>query len=365
FILYFLTLLNEMAAQNDFTNLFQQKNNSECLLFRQMVDVRKLLSKPESFSTYSLTVFNFYSLSQLHLECFAFENFFLLGIDLVPKKPIVLENSDKLAFNFLIANDSQFTINFVNFKGIDVNFNMFKSMPIFYQNSIVFKYSQFFLYNNRKKVEFCNKVLPLFRNIQSLYFSNTVKYSQFICPLLFNDTHFDYLIFDGIFDTFIRKNILGFLNLNISCTKSQNVFALISDDTTWLINIGNRFKIELGFLEDYSFPDQDLCVFKSFKSYIEIAIFRMETACTCTIIYLWSQSSSIKFLPSKCSDFKQECNFTQLVLACDSDKSLKIEYKEDQIFKLCEFSAIANFWSTGFSHKWFEHISSNQWKQNK
>lgn len=147
-----------MTEDYDFENFFKKNNGTECFDFKRMVDLKKLPLRSQPLSTFSATISNFYSFSQLNLDCFAYEKFFILNIDLIPKKLIVLENIEKLAFKFLVANDSQLSISFVFFKGIDVNFNLFKSKSLYYQNLLIFKYFQLIVYNNGTKVKFCDKI---------------------------------------------------------------------------------------------------------------------------------------------------------------------------------------------------------------
>lgn len=382
FIFLFINFF--IHGMEDFSVIFGKNNDLKCIGFKKMVNFRQYMLVSNNFPFFSLLFHNFYSFEQLYFDCLANKRFYLLDITFIPNKKIVLKNNNRQTIKFYVANGSQLSIHFVHINGIDLNFNMFKIELVSKDNSIIFSFSNFYLFNNGSKINFCdaNFSQTPFQNVQFLYFSSSVKYSEYTCPLIFNNTKLDSVIFDGLCETFLRINKLSFFsNLNVSFTAKiesalfilynfrlqknlineyifdntsfirlegtlksldiepfvelhnlkllqiflKNLNVLISNNSTWLNKIVGNFKTEFSFMNNYLFPDEDLCIFKAFKNTINVV--KSDEICSCTIIYLWSETKSIKNLPENCQIVQQKCNFTQLLSNCQ--KPVTSKYKED------------------------------------
>ena len=117
-----------------------------------------------------------------------------------------------------------------NIKGIDINYNM----KVFIQTIIEIQFfdSRFEFYSNGKLIRSCeditSDVYPFFRNVWSngtaLKFK-TVRFTTRTCPLIFNSNVINEISFNYLIDTFYKRNILEFHDLN----KSININSSIVD----------------------------------------------------------------------------------------------------------------------------------------
>lgn len=67
--------------------------------------------------------------------------------------------------------------------------------------------------------------------------SNIVKYSSKMCPLIFKNSRLSIVAFRGISDSFLKRNLLNFLNLNLNHSKKLNC--------TIKVLFLNLYKVEL------------------------------------------------------------------------------------------------------------------------
>ncbi|RMZ98395.1 hypothetical protein BpHYR1_027021 [Brachionus plicatilis] len=178
-----------------------------------------------------------------------------------------------------------------------------------------------------------------FGNISLLFFTFSTKYNLKTCPQVFKNAKLNRLIFHGISESFLKKNMLGFKQVNqtvsneiermeIDCFRAQITRSqlnpemlkngsvnLLSDDVfkyltnlslislkienfrhfsshgfKWFSNIQPNVHLHLFiyFEERYHFPDQDICLFKNFVAKHDNLIFLTDSVpkCSCTLLWI-------------------------------------------------------------------------------
>lgn len=152
--------------------------------------------------------------NQFNLSCFSKTNPAYEATKLIirPGKKLILDSSFKIeqTKNLKLKFSKQLTIYFVDIKGFNIQSVLFDSNRKY---SLEFYYSNFDFYLKNSLYLNCNNsdFLSFFKNIYYLKFAFSVKYTPNICPYLFKNSSLDIIEFYGLSNTFIKKNILGFI----------------------------------------------------------------------------------------------------------------------------------------------------------
>ncbi|CAF1052723.1 unnamed protein product, partial [Brachionus calyciflorus] len=80
----------------------------------------------------------------------------------------------------------------------------------------------------------------IFKNVEIVLFSNTVKFSTSTCPLIFKDVNLNELQFFGFVNVFIYNNQIGFSNVNQSFNSSIKQIFVLSYKTKLGIDFFNK-----------------------------------------------------------------------------------------------------------------------------
>ncbi|RNA27263.1 hypothetical protein BpHYR1_036906 [Brachionus plicatilis] len=299
---------------------------------------------------------NFRSFDQIRFECFDSSNF-TYNIFFVPKKSLVLDSSLKFNLNepfkpeFNLLPD-EIKISFYNLKGFDHTGDTFGRLLNFYDEiTISLFYSNFKIYTHGSLAKDCSKAdhpnFTYFPNVTYLFFTFSNKYHPNTCPQVFKFVNMKKLTFHGISDSFLKKNMLGFLqvnstipneidSINIGCyragiqktllmpqmlqsLKIVEIFGsvdFIGDDAFkhltslslislkvdnfryfctkgfgWLSNVKANVHLYLNFDNDeqFVFADTDICLFKDFlvKDHNLVYITDMASECSCTLMWIY------------------------------------------------------------------------------
>ncbi|CAF0705403.1 unnamed protein product [Brachionus calyciflorus] len=320
----------------------------------------------------NINIENFKNLSEIKLNCVHMTNcdYTDMSFKFIPKHSLVLSND--LSFNFNNPEDLFWnyfsTFIFYNIRSIDKNlkiFDKFKNQP-----EIRIAYSKLKLSSNKCTL---SQSFTLFRNCYSIRFEK-VKYVSSICPLIFHNKSFTFIKFESISDTLIFNNKINFIDLNTSIeTRIDQVFLrghLISisnnsfntnifrrtnflfilgkikkfdwsvilqlnnlnmltlsnnDLHTFLYNNYKWFevldksrinKIEIWFIneDNYTFPNQDFCIFYKFSKFklIKFEYNLISKICNCVTFWIakglcsesFSQNCSYEKMSNNCQNFQ-------------------------------------------------------------
>lgn len=299
---------------------------------------------------------NFWSFDQIKFECFDSSEI-SYNIYFVPKRQLVLDSSLKFNFNEPHKKKHEILseliyIYFYNLKGYGHIDQSFSNILNYYDQIKVYMfYSNLKIYINDTKLENCSVIeklnLNYFKNISYLFFTFSTKYNLNTCPQVFKDVKLNQLIFHGISESFLKKNMLGFKEFNetisneieqmkINCFRSKITKSLLNPnmlkslnyiyiagsinfiDDDVLNNLTNLrlislnmdnfrqfsskgFKwfsnfqpnVHLNLIIDYDehfvFDDQDICFFKDFVANHKNLIYITDLIqnCSCTLVWIY------------------------------------------------------------------------------
>lgn len=288
------------------------------------------------------------NLTQLNLQLFAYK------INLIANKKLALDDS----IEFLTSNKSSnksIDLLFLNIKDIYFRskflYDLQKKISI---SNINFFYSDFDVIANgsTRCLEVDDEYLNFFGCLESLGFAYTVRYFEKTCPLIFSNCELDLVEFNGMSDTFLKRNKLGFLPSKRTINSSiqsmlVNAYKIDLDESLLdanvfektvqielkgrigkinfaqlknlitininvnnleefffnnknLVNHGNNFKILNIINKQYKFPDYDFCYFKSvyYINSIQLNILGSVQNCTCTLVLFFLSPDRIGDLTS-------------------------------------------------------------------
>lgn len=339
----------------------------------------------EDLTATKVDFLKFESFDQVNPSCFRDAKIYIMNLNFRPKRKLFLPSN----FNFQIENVNEYkfkynnylTINFLDILGFSLNSNLFIS-------SKTITLALGFFYTNLAIKDKClESKNGLFKNGLDLKFAYTVRYSTQTCPFLFKNSNISTLYFYGLTNTFIRKNILEFLNLNITSLNStilnfeahfyqgvlnKNFFdKSVYENTLSISLIGSIKNIEnfsLSFLKNvqelnldlgnfaylaysgsrlfnsinatvylldkvqnskYSYPTEDFCFFKDL--YLKNVCILNENIenCSCTLQWILkdSKDTDCSFIIKK-ECYLTDCNFTQNIRLCNE---LNFNYKFNNI----------------------------------
>ena len=315
---------------------------------------------------------------------------------LIPNEKFILNDSIK----FLTSNNQSMIIielQFIDLKAIDLTSKVLINLQNkFFKSKISFFYSQFKIITNRSVL--CREIdktdVSFFGSLESIEFAYTVLYFKNTCPFIFSNCKVELIKLNGLSDTYLKRNMLGFLSSNKSINSiidtviidgyridldeiflDKNVFenvnrlelrGQIKRITIFqmkslesinlfitnflefffinqnLVKNGDKFKKFNFYLSNYQFPDTDFCFFKNFIHNISYkGVFPIN--CSCTAIFLFfkideNTSLSKNYISDICQNLSwkiEECQKKYLnycILSNISIKSSQIFSNEDFIY---------------------------------
>lgn len=308
-------------------------------------------------------------------------------------------------------------LKFFNLKGLDLNARIFGKISKYSKKvEIDFFDSKFDIYpcsfdSLKNKTDF-----GLFKNIYEIKLAYSVKYSSNTCPLVFANANLEYISINGVSCSFVKINMLGFkdlsqnLDLNSSIKRLElqiysektlsnslldgHVFKNLrnllirgyvrSFEALLFRNLENietiEFRLEnfqhsiyhssnlieglrvkndnyivLKFtvLDDYTFPDEDICLFKDYPKIKQVYLTLLILSrfnCSCTIAWLLDLKNKNETL-NKYIDLHSGA---YLFPICFGPKSYGFNYNE------CNFKYMLNNCNKSeFSRKNVEKIKTN------
>ncbi|CAF0969676.1 unnamed protein product [Brachionus calyciflorus] len=288
---------------------------------------------------------NVKNISEIIPECIEKKDRFPNTINFIPNEPIILDMRNKIEFALLLNNDSISKIRLEKIEAFDINNSLFRSFDLFNWIEIEFYASKLKVINKNSDICEITTINNLFKKLSSILFSFSVKYSKRTCPLLFSFLDIKFLTFQGLSNTFTKKNILEFIENKNSTffsvealslyiyryTISKNlinmfnnsnlviigqidiiendtffennpaslefqidsILSLFQDGGKWL-NAFNYF-IEIKIQQDdknYYFPNRDICFFRHFpinsSIFLTVSYDSLYPNCTCPMLVLFS-----------------------------------------------------------------------------
>ncbi|CAF1106702.1 unnamed protein product, partial [Brachionus calyciflorus] len=367
---------------------FLRLNITGCYLMEKYLFIQNL-----SIYCYEINFLFFHKFSQFDQKCLKLPTNqptqALLKFQFYSEKKLILDNSLHLDFKS-IQND--FYVYFSNLKGLDSNLNIFKQKVF----SLVFYFSSFEIYSKSVPMKECkNQNFTLFKNVLSLYLTNTVKYSNNTCTYIFKDTFMDSFLINGIANVFIFKNQLGFLEIEKNLNaKIEKVYVLtfksnfdrsffnyeLFKNTELFVFAGvlekidpfsiiyfKNFDLELYNLENFiannkflfetlntysnrtlsfklnsffNYTDQAFCLFKTFRSYDKINFsIDFPLVCSCTFIWVAGDLKGSELCPQQFS----KCKFEELIKRCNVSNYKYKEKLESNFYTMLDTGIMANF----------------------
>jgi hypothetical protein len=203
--------------------------NNDCCFNSQHAFIRKNI----------LTLTNFDSLSELNFNCSLTID--LENLALRPNKPLILDNSLKFNKVPIRPTTELFCIILINFKGFEINSFPFNNANIFYRSENTFYYIQqsnldFYTTNKLLDKNQCNRHLHvdfLITNVNLLIVEKSAKFTEKICPFLFQNAQMALLSIERISDSLVNKNRFSFLNVsigNLNCSIFQLMLVVYHSD---------------------------------------------------------------------------------------------------------------------------------------
>ncbi|CAF1056739.1 unnamed protein product [Brachionus calyciflorus] len=367
---------------------FLNSNDSQCLLMREFLMIHNA-----SVYCNEINFLFFHKYNQIDLKCLKFPTNQQIEItfkfQFYAERKLILDNSLYLDFKS-IHND--YYVYFSNIKGLDSNLNIFKQKVFI----LAFYFSSFKIYTKSYPMKECkNQNFTLFKNITSLYFTNTVKYYKNTCPYIFKDAVMDYLLFYGIANVFIFKNHLSFLEINedlnakiervsvltFKSSLDESFFSyelfrktemfifsgVLNKIDPFSISFLSKFTLNLhnldNFVENNQFlfdtlnsisnktfffyfnsnfyyTDEKFCLYKSLRSYERIKYsLDVPIVCTCTFIWIVGDLKGSEQCPQKFS----KCNFQEFIKRCNVSNYKYIEKPVSNFYTMLESGIIENF----------------------
>lgn len=156
----------------------------------------------------TLKVKNFFSFNELKFDCIKKTSIKISSMEFLPTLPTYLDNSLDIR---PLASDSYFLIlKFAFIKGIYLSTDIFNNSKLNQVSiHVSFSYSKLKLFNDLKS----NQSTSIFNRIYQLYFYSNCEYSRDTNPLIFNNSDISHLVFYGLSDVYIKRNILGFKSI--------------------------------------------------------------------------------------------------------------------------------------------------------
>ncbi|CAF1043748.1 unnamed protein product [Brachionus calyciflorus] len=162
---------------------------------------------------------NFKNFSEIDFNCLDQKKSKVNTINLIPMKPLSLDKN----LNTSVLSSLVETIRFQNLNSFDLNTYFFRNFFVYIRAE--FFYSKFKILQNEQ--DLCDQNLnnyDSYSKFSAIKFA-LVTYSKNTCPLIFDFLIISELIFYGISDIFIKKNILGFRNLE-NTTQNYQISSL-------------------------------------------------------------------------------------------------------------------------------------------
>ncbi|RNA06695.1 hypothetical protein BpHYR1_012675 [Brachionus plicatilis] len=329
------------AKDNKFNMSSMLDSKQRCQQILQFTEGYRIYY-PLSIFTAQIFFSNYDKNSQILLDCFTKE-IAIIVMTFIPRRPIFLDNDLKMNLSSYLSSNIQ--INFLFYKGIVFDLGSFE---FFSQNKILvyatFFYSNFgFEYAHNKICSYSQNII--FPKVKYLSYSITTRYARHTCPMMFYKCDIIELDLSGLSDTIIKNNHLSFyqmshdldsrieqvnlkvyqsiLNRNIldanifgrmeklsiygklmSIDKNtfknlskikfinffiDNIDMFLFESFEWLDTINSNFNIsEVGiYLENYDYPQADLCLFKNFPPNRKFLFDFYGINCSCTILWLY------------------------------------------------------------------------------
>ncbi|RNA34022.1 hypothetical protein BpHYR1_023491 [Brachionus plicatilis] len=174
----------------------------------------------KSFSV-KLDIKDFFSFDQIHLECIDSRDLDYT-IEFYPLKSLVIDSSLDLTLGEpqkrLSLFQNAIMIKFIDIKGFDLNSGLSEKLTSYIDLIFMcFFYTSFQPYSHGFKLNQCsntNTDYKVFGNIFSLQFSFSTKYSKNTCPNILQNSNIFVIEFRGLSDSFLKQNILGFLEFD-------------------------------------------------------------------------------------------------------------------------------------------------------
>ncbi|CAF1014101.1 unnamed protein product, partial [Brachionus calyciflorus] len=276
-------------------------------------------------------------------------------IDIIPYSPICLEKGLMVNLPHFLNNKRPGIIRLNKIKAFDINNDLFRNFDNFEFISLEFYESDLNVVSNGSNS--CKKNEIFFKNLSYISFSLSIKYKTKTCPLLFSYLNIKVLAIQGLSNTFLKKNILDFMeiqnssklyNINSLILKSykssltkrlidQNIFnntyciisglinfiesdtfsdinlngieilnenflSLFQDGGIWLNAFDYFIEIKISFWENYDFSNTDICFFKyvpkNKTTFISVPLYSLEPVCTCSMLIVFSSYFNLK-IPKK------------------------------------------------------------------
>lgn len=327
-----------------------------------------------------ITLKNFFSFSEINFACAG--NFYVIKqvINIFPRHSIFLDNS--LDFSSITPTQSSLDFQFLNLKGLKSDLKIFDILIkqndsikiLFIQSKISLQFSSF-----------ANKStdsIAIFKDIDQIIFMNNCEYNINTSPWLFANSKINILNLNGIVDTILKKNIIGFsksskdvnchvnfLNLNfyqalldeklLNKNIFKNLYSILINGR--VKSISNKIFDNLFFLKElilendfdlyynknglefltsinttndtvnlmisfYEYPDGDFCLFKDFPTNRHLLATAFPYTFNCSCLYLWLidkyyQDIGFNLLVQNqyCFNFENKtCDFYSFLNKCNS-----------------------------------------------
>ncbi|CAF0732849.1 unnamed protein product [Brachionus calyciflorus] len=285
--------------------------------------------------------------SELNPDCISDRNYLPDQINISPWQPIVLDSDIKVNLSNFLNNLSFSIVRFKSIKALDCNSYILKSFDKMKYVKLEFYYSNLKVLQDKKEACKFKTVENSFKKIKFLSFALSVTYFKKTCPLVFSYLDISVLTFNGLSNTFLKKNILEFQeianssniykikNLKINVykyvlskrlldsnifnntdirieglvdkieadvfskvipksliVKTEDFLSLFQDGGKWLNSINFNIEVTIEFEEKYQFPNRDLCFFRNISNsnsfFLNIPLTLLDVNCSCTIIHIFS-----------------------------------------------------------------------------
>ena len=180
------------------------------------------------FTKNNITILkNFNNFEELNENCKNEFYFKIKSLEILPNMPIVMDNE----FNFTKLGFINM-MNFYNLNGIEISKKNYAFDKLGYYFNIFYSKMDFYINKTLLKPDDCKEsnFKDTYNILLSFYYFYTyyyVKYPKFLCPLVFNNSNLVQIVFYGISNSLINKNLLTFINLNDSNNYDLNIEKLI------------------------------------------------------------------------------------------------------------------------------------------
>ncbi|CAF0735601.1 unnamed protein product, partial [Brachionus calyciflorus] len=353
-----------------------------------------------SDNDFYLIMSSFDSFSKINFNCINLKySFRLIHLIFNPVIPIFYKNLnfniDKYA-----SNETHLDIYLVNLDGFILDQNVLYNLEGKYKTfKYQLFYSKLKFLDTKTSINSCSKKenYKIFQSVDDLLFSFTTKYYLNTCPFIFHNTKVNEVSFYGLTKSIIKNNMLSFIDLNEDTNSSvktilatyfngklnrsflsprifrgltqltisgklseideyvlmdlenlsvlyfdlNNIYNLLSRSSKWISNLNKKnsqkeFKLYFQLYEDYSFPNEDFCLFIIFpKNRNIIPKFRLwKRNCSCTIFWMIENISNYSDQNgNQCQNYKQikECKFTELINKCSKSNLKSSKYFPNSI----------------------------------